>query len=210
MTRLIPFLLTLASFSIFANEMITLDWQKLRPETAQNMVTLPDLSYENRLKIQQIFTLMNSSSQHDLERLKSMKVQLKSEGIDADELLELREVYIQTQKKAAETTTRAFDGKKVRIPGFLVPIEFSDAMVTTDFLLVPFAGACIHMPPPPPNQIIRISFPEGYKMRTVQHPVWVEGTIISKIMSEEVYILDGASHITMGYSLNASKVSDYR
>ena len=61
------------------------------------------------------------------------------------------------------------------------------------FLLVPVAGACIHMPPPPANQIVRVSYPEGYEMRTVQYPVWVEGTINSRLKTENVYIVDGAS-----------------
>ncbi|WP_299017961.1 DUF3299 domain-containing protein [uncultured Photobacterium sp.] len=153
---------------------------------------------------------MHSGEQLDLERIKSIKMQLKTKGVDADELLKLRDVYIQAQKMAAETITTEFDGKKVRIPGFLVPIEFSDAMVTTDFLLVPIAGACIHMPPPPANQIVHISFPDGYKMKNVRHPVWVEGIITSSVKSEEVYIVDGTSNITMGYSLDASKVFDYQ
>ncbi len=66
------------------------------------------------------------------------------------------------------------------------------------------------MPPPPANQIVRVSYPEGYEMRTVQYPVWVEGTISSELKTENVYIVDGASDITMGYTLSASKVVDYQ
>ncbi|MGR5126115.1 DUF3299 domain-containing protein [Photobacterium swingsii] len=208
--RFIPFLFLFISIGCFANDPITLDWQTLRPEVGPNPVILPELSDENRRQIQQIFTLMKSDDPQALDRVTLIKKQLNAKGVDADELLELRRLYIQAQKKAAETITTAFDGKYVRIPGFLVPIEFSDAMVVTDFLLVPVAGACIHMPPPPANQIVRISFPEGYKMKNVQYPVWVEGVIASSVESEDVYIVDGTSNITMGYSLNASKVVDYQ
>ena len=197
------------SLGCYGMDPITIEWQSLRPETAQNPITLPDLSDEERLQLQRVFTLMQSSGLQDTDRIALIKKQLKSKGIDVDELLELRRLYIQAQKKSAEAITTAFDGKNVRIPGFLVPIEFSDAMVTTDFLLVPVAGACIHMPPPPANQIVRISFPEGYKVKNVQYPVWVEGVIASSVKSEDVYIVDGTSNITMGYSLNASKVVDY-
>ncbi|OZS42899.1 DUF3299 domain-containing protein [Photobacterium sanguinicancri] len=211
--KLIQFLFVMvlmsASLGSYANDPITIEWQSLRPETAQNPITLPDLSDEERLQLQRVFTLMQSSGQQDTDRIALIKKQLKSKGIDVDELLELRRLYIQAQKKSAEAITTTFDGKNVRIPGFLVPIEFSDAMVTTDFLLVPVAGACIHMPPPPANQIVRISFPEGYKVKNVKYPVWVEGVIASSVKSEDVYIVDGTSNITMGYSLNASKVVDY-
>ncbi|MDO6498949.1 DUF3299 domain-containing protein [Photobacterium sanguinicancri] len=208
---LLLFTMVLGSVSLgcYGMDPITIEWQSLRPETAQNPITLPDLSDEERLQLQRVFTLMQSSGLQDTDRIALVKKQLKSKGIDVDELLELRRLYIQAQKKSAEAITTAFDGKNVRIPGFLVPIEFSDAMVTTDFLLVPVAGACIHMPPPPANQIVRISFPEGYKVKNVQYPVWVEGVIASSVKSEDVYIVDGTSNITMGYSLNASKVVDY-
>lgn len=210
MKKLISILLTLFSTASFASEPVTLDWQHLRPETTQTQVTLPDLAYQHKLKLQRIFTLMHSSNPQDAERIEEIKAELKKEDIDADALLQMREEYIASQKRAAETITTKFDGQKVRIPGFLVPIEFSNAMVATEFLLVPVAGACIHMPPPPANQIVRVSYPEGYEMRTVQYPVWVEGTINSRLKTENVYIVDGASDITMGYSLSASKVVDYQ
>lgn len=210
MKRIITALIALWSLGSFASEPVTLDWQNLRPETPQTHITLPELSYEHKLKLQRIFTLMHSSDPHDAERIEEIKAELKKEDVDADELLQLRADYIASQKKAAETITTEFDGTKVRIPGFLVPIEFKDAMVATEFLLVPVAGACIHMPPPPANQIVRVSYPKGYEMRTVQYPVWVEGTISSELKTENVYIVDGASDITMGYTLSASKVVDYQ
>ena len=48
-----------------------------------------------------------------------------------------------------------FDGKRVKIPGFVVPLE-GTAELTTEFLLVPYFGACIHVPPPPSNQIVYV------------------------------------------------------
>ena len=59
-----------------------------------------------------------------LSVLMKSKLSLKKEDIDADALLQMREEYIASQKRAAETITTEFDGQKVRIPGFLVPIEF--------------------------------------------------------------------------------------
>ncbi|MEZ9628189.1 DUF3299 domain-containing protein [Vibrio breoganii] len=188
---------------------LTLDWDDLRPEAPANTITLPELSDEHRVEIQRIFTLMHSSNPEDAEQINEIAAKLKEQGIDALALLQQREQYITEQKRAAETITTEYDGKNVRIPGFLVPIEFADAMVATEFLLVPVAGACIHMPPPPANQIVRVSFPKGYPMKTVQYPVWVEGTISSELKSEDVYIVDGTSNITMGYSLNATLVKDY-
>ena len=49
------------------------------------------------------------------------------------------------------------DGARVRIPGFIVPIETNEDKLVTEFFIVPYFGACLHMPPPPPNQIIYAS-----------------------------------------------------
>ena len=59
-----------------------------------------------------------------------------------------------------ESIVTAVDGRDVTLEGFLVPIDF-DADRTSEFLLVSFYGACIHVPPPPPNQIVFVTFREG-------------------------------------------------
>lgn len=209
LNRLITLFVSIVSFGSFASEPTELDWKDLRPVHAQNQVVLPEISYQQKLILQQIFTLSQYDDPKNNEELVALKETLKSEGLDADELLKLRSEYIVNQQRAAETVTHDFDGKSVRIPGFLVPIEFSAPLVATEFLLVPTAGACIHMPPPPANQIVRVSYPEGYKVETVQYPVWVEGVISSKLTTDNIYLVDGDTDVTMGYKLNASMVVNY-
>ena len=52
------------------------------------------------------------------------------------------------------TVVPEMNGKAIRIPGFIVPLEFNDDKTVSQFFLVPFFGACIHVPPPPPNKVI--------------------------------------------------------
>lgn len=67
-------------------------------------------------------------------------------------------------------------GKSVRIPGFMIPLE-DDVASAVEFLLVPFVGACIHTPPPPPNQIVRVAMIRNQGVRmNLWDPVWVTGT----------------------------------
>jgi uncharacterized protein len=69
------------------------------------------------------------------------------------------------------------DGRVVRIPGFAVPLE-DYAEQFSEFLVVPWAGACIHTPPPPPNQMVYARMTGGRKASTPWwDPVWVEGTL---------------------------------
>ncbi|MFP3977190.1 DUF3299 domain-containing protein [Marinobacter sp. KMM 10035] len=67
---------------------------------------------------------------------------------------------------------------KGRIPGFVVPLKTTNDMRILEFFLVPYYGACIHVPPPPPNQIIHIKYKQGFKLEALYDPVWIEGTLV--------------------------------
>ena len=91
----------------------------------------------------------------------------------------------------------ALSGKRVSIPGFMVPLE-DDLDVVTEFLLVPYAGACIHVPPPPPNQIVYVKMDKNTKVQvTFTDPILVTGTLnISTVQSpygDVSYDLSGES-----------------
>jgi hypothetical protein len=76
----------------------------------------------------------------------------------------------------APAVVAELDGKRVRIGGYVVPLDF-DATKIKEFLLVPFVGACIHVPPPPPNQIIYVKAGEGFEVTGQFDPVYVTGTL---------------------------------
>lgn len=72
---------------------------------------------------------------------------------------------------------RDLDRKIVSVPGFMVPLE-DDADQVTEFLLVPYSGACIHVPPPPPNQMIYVKLKSGRKARmSFTEPIVVVGLL---------------------------------
>lgn len=82
------------------------------------------------------------------------------------------------QQALVSTRTRPdFNNRKVKVPGFIVPLEFDNNMVITEFFLVPYFGACIHVPPPPPNQIIYIRYAKGLQLDNLYDPLYVEGTL---------------------------------
>jgi hypothetical protein len=68
------------------------------------------------------------------------------------------------------------NGKRVKIGGYVVPLDFESTTVK-EFLLVPFVGACIHVPPPPANQIIYVKSDKGFEMTGTFDPVSVVGTM---------------------------------
>lgn len=68
------------------------------------------------------------------------------------------------------------NGKRVKIGGYVVPLDF-EATTVKEFLLVPFVGACIHVPPPPANQIVYVKTDKGFEIKDTFDPVTVTGTI---------------------------------
>ena len=93
------------------------------------------------------------------------------------------------------------EGKMVKIPGFTVPLE-DWASAATEFLLVPYVGACIHTPPPPPNQLVYIEMDEGKRAKMDGwNPVWVEG-VLKIEMTESVYGY-------VGFTITGHKVYPY-
>ena len=92
------------------------------------------------------------------------------------------------------------DNQEVRIPGFVVPLE-GDAKKITAFLLVPYFGACIHVPPPPTNQGVDVSYPKGAPVDDLWDAIWVKGKMRTVSSSHEM--------ATASYSMEAVEVSVY-
>jgi hypothetical protein len=91
----------------------------------------------------------------------------------------------------------SLDGKRVHIGGYVVPLDF-DATTIKEFLLVPFVGACIHVPPPPANQIVYVKSEKGFQVQGMFDPVYVTGTL--KVSMTSTGLADA------GYSLEADKI----
>ncbi len=89
----------------------------------------------------------------------------------------------------ALTSTRVvqeMDGQGIRLPGFIVPLEFDGNQVITRFFLVPFFGACIHVPPPPPNQIILVDAPQGFVLDALYDPFWISGVVSTSLTEHDI------------------------
>jgi hypothetical protein len=71
-------------------------------------------------------------------------------------------------------TVDALDGQRVRIGGYVLPFDFNGGEISR-FLLVPYVGACIHVPPPPPNQLVYVTTAEPIEIDGLWDPVYAEG-----------------------------------
>jgi hypothetical protein len=91
----------------------------------------------------------------------------------------------------------SLDGQHVRLGGYVVPLDF-EATRVKEFLLVPFVGACIHVPPPPANQIVYVKSEQGFDVQGTFDPVWVTGVL--KVSTAFTGLAEA------GYTIDAEKV----
>ncbi len=94
-------------------------------------------------------------------------------------------------------TVAALDGREVRLGGYPVPLESDARGRSTEFFLVPYPGACIHVPPPPPNQIVLVRYPQGIALDDIYAPLWVDGRLkvepVSNDLADAAYTLDAGT-----------------
>jgi hypothetical protein len=96
---------------------------------------------------------------------------------------------------------QAMAGKAVKIPGFVVPLDLEGAELK-EFFLVPSFGACLHVPPPPPNQIVYVRSEKPITGVSVMDVVWVSGIIKAERFTDDLG--------DAGYTLPADRVEPYR
>jgi hypothetical protein len=104
----------------------------------------------------------------------------------------------------ALTSTRvvnSYANKFIRLPGFIVPLESDETQKVTEFFIVPYFGACLHMPPPPPNQIIYSALEKGVELQNLYEPFWFEGKLVIETKENEMG--------TSAYRLKLDRVSPY-
>ncbi len=158
------------------------------------LVTLPlwaaapkDLTWSEMIPPDAPAEVPNMKPLHDLSQMSSA---LSAESAPAAK-----------QEMPNAPVVKSLDGQNIRLPGYIVPLEVSEEGRTTDFLLVPYFGACIHVPPPPSNQIVHVKSAVGVKLDELYQPYWIEGALQVKASTSEL--------ADAGYQMEADKIYVY-
>lgn len=93
------------------------------------------------------------------------------------------------------------DGREVKLPGYIVPLGFTAEGEVNEFLLVPYFGACIHVPPPPSNQTVYVKSKKSIKLEELYEPFWVTGAMQVEQVESEL--------ANAGYKIVASVIEPY-
>lgn len=106
-----------------------------------------------------------------------------------------------TKGQASAPVVVALDNKEVKLPGYIVPLDMRDDGAITEFLLVPYFGACVHVPPPPPNQVVHVIHEKGLNPDALYDPFWITGTLSITGIETEL--------AQAGYTMKAKQVELY-
>lgn len=138
---------------------------------------------------------------------KTWRPDLAFDGLDIGNLPDddprVQKAYEKFMREWANApTNQKVHGQRIKIPGFIAPLDWEKFTELKEFLLVPYFGACIHLPPPPANQIIYIKLEKPLKGFQIMEPIWAYGTIsVEKTNSGDM----GAS----GYTMKLDKAEAY-
>ena len=116
-------------------------------------------------------------------------------------LIDHEQAPLRIQQPQSSGVRTDLNGQIVRLPGFIVPIDYSGTGVIA-FILVPFVGACVHVPPPPANQLVFVTTQEPYESSGMFEPVNVVGMIGVSSMSTQL--------ADIAYALSADRIEPFR
>jgi hypothetical protein len=187
-----------------------IQWQDLIPAHLQAADPLAHLSEEDQGMVNWVIYMLENmpkevapEDQDIVEELNKELANIKEKGLDIEKIIAWR-------RELNTSVAPELDGKKIRLAGYLLPLEMSGTLVK-EFLLVPYFGACIHVPPPPPNQIVHVAMQgEGYSSDRLFDPISVTGVLSSKAMTKDLFLNDGSGDINIGYTLKAHQVESYK
>ena len=202
----IAMLFLLTSLSVSAKEVTTIEWVDLIPPADLEILTNPPKSITD-IPHGQDFPELSSEfpSEDELDQLSNSISNAIGDAVNNAEGNSSPIPSPEEQAYAAalkSTNVNAeYDQKSIRLPGFVVPVEYNDDQVITEFFLVPYFGACIHVPPPPPNQIIYVKYPQGLELTALYDPFWIEGAMKTQIIQNDIAL--------SAYSIDASGIKPY-
>lgn len=128
------------------------------------------------------------------ERLAALYAEQYAQATDLYSIEEGDATDVAVQIGSFETVD-ALDGIRIRLPGYSVPFDYGTDIEITEFLLVPYFGACLHAPPPPPNQTVYVTTAKPIKLVDLAQAVWVEGVL--RTTTESTSLADAAYTIEL-------------
>ena len=177
-----------------ANESHSIDWSNLIDEAFQNFDDpYRDLEQDQLISLVTVAGLREKAEggkSIDQVELAMKTKTLIDAGIDVDYLIEQRWIVAESRKQAATQGNESLDGSVVSLSGFIIPAPPDSDGFSTAYL-VPERGMCSHMPPPPPNQMVRVRWQDEWRPRFIYEPVRLMGKLVIDPNEQSIVVVDG-------------------
>ena len=204
-----------AAGPLFAGETTPVEWSHLPDPSAQEYDDpyrdlapqhMSDLMSLVRLREQLGVDGLATEERRQLEaRSAEIEAAMQVAGIDVEWLLAQRWVVADRRRRAAVATNAALDGQSVGIAGFLISAPPADSGDTSAYLL-PNRGVCNHLPPPPPNQLVRVLLKDVPETWGSCVPVTVRGTLRAEETLHEVIVIDHSLPMWSAWTMTTGDV----
>ena len=192
-----------------------LSWRDLVPGGVALADPLAELTGDQRLDLEAVAWARAAERRGEISSVSEeyeigveMASGLAQQGLDVDALVAKYEGFRAEVDALNQRVDDGLDGQIVRIPGYALPLEFSGVAVR-ELLLVPYFGACIHVPPPPPNQMVFVALDEPYVVNELFEPVWITGRMSVERSSRSLSYVDGRASLETGYTLAGTRIEPY-
>ena len=201
--------LLLAASPASAAEAQQLEWSRLIDPSVQDYDDpYRELAPEQLVSLVTVGRLREKAGKGesiDRGRLSRETASLAADGIDVDALIAQRWIVAERRERAATSGNKEVDGREVVLSGFVIPAPADDDGRATAYLVAE-RGMCSHMPPPAPNQLVRLKLPDNWQPQAIYQPVRLSGRLTIEPTSRTIPIVDGAVPMRATFSMDVSNV----
>ena len=210
----------LLSSSLPASAQTTVTWEDLQAQSTHLDNPYEQLTTPQTYRLSALYQLRewvkinqpapDSFEKEELQRLEDSFV---AEGIDANELLKEADAAREYWAAQGRSTNTDVVKQSVLIDGYVLPLgagasaSGSQEQPMNEFLLVPYVGACIHVPAPAPNQMVYVRASKAVENPGIFSPVRVEGDLQAEESSHELFQIDGSRTVEVSYTMKLSAIA---
>ncbi|MDV7144920.1 DUF3299 domain-containing protein [Tropicimonas sp. TH_r6] len=191
-----------------------IDWPDLIDQDVQSYEDpFLDLDYKQVEDLRRVVALQaeldgGTPSPETGTQLNEVKAELSAQGIDADWLISQRWAVAERRELASAAGNAALDGEPISLGGFAIPAP-PDEDGTAMAYLVPERGMCSHVPPPPPNQMVRLRLSDGWAPARMHEPIVVTGRINIDPSDLQMVVVDGFISMRATFSMDVDEVQTF-
>ncbi len=195
-----------------AVEVKAVKWPELQPDAPALRKTIMGMSQEQKSQLMRAIQQLELKQQLETNKVKPANLTASDNTLLKEDFKALKPLIVEIETFEKKRTTQmvaSLQGQVIELSGYLLPLKLKGKLVT-EFLLVPVIGACIHVPAPPPNQMVVVKYPAGFPQGDLFAPITVVGKVAIKSTQANLALADGASDVEVGYQMLADEVRAYK